>query len=88
MYSYSHGSFNISSHSRRWTELIPVLLHSSRRHAVTTMTALLRLWSLARTDHSSIHRRQSHTFRRRGMEWPAGSRHSCAVTCGLQTSVP
>jgi len=25
-------------------------------------------------------------FRRRGMEQPAGSRHSCAVTCGLQTA--
>jgi len=27
-----------------------------------------------------------HSFRRRGMERPAGSRHSCAVTRGLQTA--
>ena len=73
------GSFNISSHSWYWTELFPVLLHSRRRHAVTTTTAFIRLWSLARTDHSSIHSWQSHihSFRRRGVERPAGSRHSC-----------
>ena len=82
------GSFDISSHSWRWTELFPVVLHSSRWHAVTTTTAFVRLWSLVRTDHSSIHSRQSHihSFRRRGMERPAGSRHSCAVTRGLQTA--
>ena len=82
------GRFNISSHSWRWTGLFPVLLHSRRRHAVTTTTAFVRLSSLARTDHSSIHSRQSHihSFRRRGMERPAGSRHSCAVTRGVQTA--
>ena len=71
--------------SWRWTELFPVLLYLRRRHAVTTTTAFVRLWSLARTDHSSRHSRQSHiySFRRRGMERPAGSRHSCAVTRGL-----
>jgi len=74
-----------ATHGAAWTELFPVLLHSLRRHAVTT-TAFVRLLSLARTDHSSIHSRQSHiqSFRRRGMERPAGSRHhSCAVTRGL-----
>ena len=44
------GSFNISSHSWRWTELFPVLLHSRRRNAVTTTTAFVRLWSLAFVD--------------------------------------
>jgi len=65
-----------------WTELFPVLLHSLRRHAVKTMTAFVRLWSHAWTDHSSIHSRQSHihSLRRCGMERPAGSRRSCAVT--------
>jgi len=60
-YPWAHllqiGSFNTSSHWRRWTELLPVLLHSCRRHAVTTTTAFVRLWLLARTDHSSIHSR-------------------------------
>ena len=51
-------------------------------------TAFVQLWSLAHTDHSSIHSRQSHihSFRHRGMERPAGSHHSCAVTRGLQTA--
>jgi len=80
----------ISSHSRRWTELLPVLLHSSRRHAVTTTTAFVRLWSLARIliiRRSTVGSRTfTELFRRRGMERPAGSRHSCAVTRGLQTA--
>ena len=42
------GSFNIASHSWRWTELFPILLHSRRRHVVTTTTAFVRLWSPAR----------------------------------------
>ena len=80
------GSFNIPSHSWRWTKLSPVLLHSRRRHAVTTTTAFFRLWSPALTDHPSIYSRQSHihSFWRCGMEWPADSRHCCAVTRGLQ----
>ena len=71
----------------RWTELSPALLHSRRRHAVTT-TAFVRLWSAARTDHPSIYSRQSHihSFWRCGMERPAGSYHSCAITRGLQTA--
>jgi len=90
-YPWTHlqiGSFNISNHSWCWTELLPVLLHSRRRHAVTTTTAFVRLWSLARTDHSTILSRQSHiySFRRRGLERPAGSHHSCVVTRGLQTA--
>jgi len=82
------GSFNIPSHSWRWTELSPVLLHSRCRHVVTTTTAFVRLWSPARTDHPSIYSRQSHihSFWCCGMERPAGSRHSCAVTRGLQTA--
>jgi len=84
----SIGSFNISSHAWRWTELFPGLLHSRRRHAVTMTTVFVRLWSLARTDHLSIHSRQSriHSFQRRSMERPASSCHSCAVTRSLQTA--
>jgi len=37
------SSFNISSHSWRWTQLFPVLLHSRHRHAVTTTIAFVRL---------------------------------------------
>ena len=91
-YPWAHllqiSSFNISSHSRCWTELSPALLHSRRRHAVTTTTAFVRLWSAARTDHPSIYSRQSHihSFWRCGMERPAGSRHSCAITRGLQSA--
>ena len=74
--------------SWRWTEISPVLLHSRRRHAVTTTTAFFRLWSPAVTDHPSIYSRQSHihSFCRCGMEQPADSRYCCAVTCGLQTA--
>ena len=52
------------------------------------MPSRRRLHSLARTDHSSIHSWQSniHSFQRRGMERPAGSRHSCVVTRSLQTA--
>ena len=92
-YPWAHlpqtGSFNISSHSWRWTELSPALLHSHRRHAVTTTTtAFVRLWSVARTDHPSIYSQRSHThsFWRCGMERPVGSRHSCAINRGLQTA--
>ena len=48
-------SCNISSHSWRWTELSPHLLHSRRRHAVTTTTVFVRLWSAACTDHLLIY---------------------------------
>ena len=78
-------SFNISSHSWRWTELLPVLLHLSRRHAVTTTTAFVRLWSLARTDHSSIHSRQSHIHR----ALPAPRyRTTCRLTSQLRRHSP
>jgi len=55
---------------------------------VADMPSRRRLHSLARTDHSSIHSWQSniHSFQRRGMERPAGSRHSCVVTRSLQTA--
>ena len=36
----------ITSHSRYWTEIFPVLLHSCVRHAVTTTTAFILLWCL------------------------------------------
>jgi len=79
-------SFNITSHSWRRTELSTVLVHSHRRHAVTTMTALIRLWSPACTNHPSIYTWKSriHSFWRQGMEQPAGSRNSCAITHGLK----
>jgi len=40
------------------------------------------------TFHRALVRRPyiTYSFRRRGMERPAGSRHSCAVTRGLQTT--
>jgi len=68
--------------------LSSVLLHSCRRHVVTTTTSFVRLWSPARTGHPSIYSRQSHihSLWRCCMERPAGSRHSCAVTRRLQTA--
>jgi len=36
--------------------------------------------------HRKIHNIHCHSFRRRGLERPAGSRHSCTVTRGLQTA--
>ena len=70
------GSFNISSHSWRWTELFPVLFHSRRTQAVTTTTAFVRLWSLARTDHSSIH------------SWQLGSRTFTASGAAVWNDLP
>ena len=39
------GSFNILSHSWRWVELLPVLLHSCSRHAVTSLWSSGPYWA-------------------------------------------
>ena len=63
--------------------LLPVLLRSSRRLR-SSGSDRLHLPIIRRSTVGS--RTFTELFRRRGMERPAGSRHSCAVTRGLQTA--
>ena len=64
--------------------VIPALLHSRRRHAVTTTTALIAYTYRSSVDlQSAVAHLQLLALR---YERPASSRHGCAITVVLQTA--
>ena len=73
-------------HIEPFTSHLP---HSCGRHAVTTTTAFVLLWSHERPARPFFYSRQWHLpgFWRCTLERPAGSCHICTIAGGFQTAL-
>jgi len=87
VYLYSQQTTSVSVCSS-WQHIVLSIFFTVRPRSLVIELSKMKMTFKSSSLHSSIHSRQSHihSVRRRVMERPAGSRHSCAVTRGLQTA--